>query len=101
MNIKYNNNFEEILFKPKDIISSMDDDLDYVTTLNKDLDHIKINDDFSNEEQVKDQHTIQTQNSKNILIDSLGKTEKGHETLSNLNNRKDSVNLNSLPLMNK
>jgi len=97
MNSKYNNNFEEILFKPKDIISSMDDDLDYVTTLNKDL----INDDFSNEEQVKDQHTIQTQNSKNIPIDSLGKTEKGHETLSNLNNRKDSVNLNSLPLMNK
>ncbi|WP_346915252.1 hypothetical protein [Clostridium sp.] len=101
MTSKYNNNFEEILFKPKDIISSMDDDLDNVTTLNKDLDHLKINDDFSNEEQVKDQHTIQTQNSKNILIDALGKTEKGHETLNNLNNRNDSVNVNSLPLMNK
>ncbi|GAA0766875.1 hypothetical protein GCM10008908_05240 [Clostridium subterminale] len=101
MTIKYNNKFEEILFKPKDIISSMDDDLYHVTTLNKDLDHLKINDDFSNEEQVKDQHTIQTQNSKNILIDALGKTEKGHETLKNLNNRNDSVNVNSLPLMNK
>jgi hypothetical protein len=101
MNTKYNNKFEETLFKPKDIVSSIDDDLDYVTTLNKDLDHLRINDDFSNEEQVKDQHSIQTQNSKNMLIDALGKTEKGHETLNDFNNRKDSVNLNSLPLMNK
>ncbi len=101
MNTKYNNKFEETLFKPKDIVSSIDDDLDYVTTLNKDLDHLKINDDFSNEEQVKDQHSIQTQNSKNMLIDALGKTKKGHETLNDFNNRKDSVNLNSLPLMNK
>jgi hypothetical protein len=101
MNAKYNNKFEETLFKPKDIVSSLDNDLDYVTTLNKDLDHLKINDDFSNEEQVKDQHSIQTQNSKNMLIDALGKTEKGHETLNDFNNRKDSVNLNSLPLMNK
>lgn len=101
MTTKYNNKFEEILFKPRDILSSVDDDLNYVTTLNKDLDHLKINDDFSNEEQFKDQYAIETQNSKNMLIDALEKTEKGHETLNHLNNKKDSVNLNSLPLMNK
>ena len=101
MTTKYNDKFEEILFKPRNIVSAMDDDLDYVTTLSKNLDHLKINDDFSNEEQFKDQHSIQTQNSKNMLIDSLGKTEKGHETINNLNHRKDSVDLNSLPLINK
>lgn len=51
----------------------------FITTLNKDLEKVRINDDFSNETQLKYQFPVQGKNAKTQLVDALQKSDIGHD----------------------
>lgn len=74
MSDKYINKFHNMNFTTN---SSGEENL--ITNLSKGLDNEKINDDFSNEDLINFSNPTETQNSKNILINSLQQSDKGHD----------------------
>lgn len=57
----------------------------FINTLNKDLEKIRVNDDFSNEAQLKYEYPVQGKNSKTQLIDALQESDIGHNYYSDEN----------------
>lgn len=55
------------------------------TTLNKDLEKIGINDDFSNETQLKYEYPVQGKNAKTQLVDALQESDIGHNYYNDTN----------------
>lgn len=56
-----------------------------ITTLNKDLEKIRINNDFSNETQLKYEYPVQGENAKTQLVDALQESDIGHNYYNNTN----------------
>lgn len=67
MSEKYKNKFHEMKFT---IDHEDDSDADLITSLSKDLEYERINDDFSNELELKLEHISANKNSTNKLVDS-------------------------------
>lgn len=57
----------------------------FITTLNKDLEKVRINDDFTNETQLKYENPVQGENAKTQLVDALQESDIGHDYYSNEN----------------
>lgn len=67
MSNEYKNKFHEMKFK---INHEKTSDIDLITALPKDLEHERINDDFSNELEIELQNPSENENAKNKLADS-------------------------------
>lgn len=66
----------EILQNHKRNISNIGDSDPSALNIAKDLGHLKINDDFSNEEQLSYEYTIQRNNSHSQLIEDIKEVER-------------------------
>lgn len=67
MSDEYKNKFHEMEFK---INHEKTSDTDLITSLSKDLEHERINDDFSNELEIELENPSENENAKNKLADS-------------------------------
>lgn len=66
----------EILQDHKRNISNMENNDLLSLNISKDLEHLKIDDDFSNEDQLYDEYTVSRDNGDNKLLGELIKLKK-------------------------